>query len=182
MKKLGSLFALAGLLYTNTVYAAPIPLSPELENLFNGFKRVVVAVWNPSAISAHGSSTTDSGAHPLGVTLPAGAIITNSYFYATTTFTDAGNNGNAASVAFHCEDAANILAAKDVTGLAANKIYGLKQYGGSTVGVAIGAEAPGITDLIANTCNVTATVTNDGVAAGKGYLFLEYVLPVSTEQ
>lgn len=101
------------------------------------------------------------GAHPLGVTLPAKAIIVKSFFFIKTQFVD----GGAGTVALHCETANNILSAADITGLAANSI---------NAGVSDGAV--GNMKLIAAPCAITATVAGAEQTAGKLDIFVEYVV------
>jgi hypothetical protein len=102
------------------------------------------------------------GAHALGVSLPANSIITRSWFYTVTQFTDGGSG----TVALSCEDAGNIYAAADITGNSA---------GAFVTGVqddAIG----NFTGSIAASCEVTATVATAEQTAGKLILFIRYVV------
>jgi len=100
-------------------------------------------------------------AYNLGVALPAKALITESYFYIVTQFADSGSG----TVALHCEDADNILAATDLTGEVAGTLI---------KGVSDGASAN--VKLVDNACNLTATVASATQSAGKLILFVEYVL------
>lgn len=100
------------------------------------------------------------GAHLLGVSLPAKALIQRSYYYVVTQFVD----GGAGTVALHCEDANNILTAEDVTGQAAASIQEGNQDG----------TAANMTAAVASACEVTATVAGAEQTAGKLILFIEY--------
>jgi hypothetical protein len=103
-------------------------------------------------------------AHGLGITIPAGAIITRSWFYTVTQFVDAG----AGTVALHCEDANNIYSAADITGNA---------IGVMITGVQDDAIA-NFTGSIAADCELTATVATAAQTAGKLILYVEYVQPI----
>lgn len=109
------------------------------------------------------SSGCSVGAHGLGVSLPAKALITRSYLYVVTQFSDTGT----CTVAIHCEDANNIKTATDITGTAA---------GGLIEGQSTGA-ASAFVGSIAATCEITATVADGGScvpSAGKLVGFVEY--------
>jgi hypothetical protein len=122
--------------------------------------RIARAVWDPS-----GDATMRTvAAHGLGVTLPAKAIITRSFFHTKTSLVSASNNG---TIAFHCEDADNIFAAADID---------------ASSGVA-GQIAEGVSDgtaanmkIVDAACEITATVATNAFTAGKIDLFVEYVI------
>lgn len=101
-------------------------------------------------------------AHPLGVSLPAGALVTQSWFYVVTQFTDTGSG----TVALHCEDANNIYTAADITGISAGTITA-----GNQTGV-----AADMTAAIGAACELTATVATNAQTAGKLILFVEFVV------
>jgi hypothetical protein len=108
---------------------------------------------------------TDLGtvaAHPLGVTLPAKAVITRSYIYIVTQFVDAG----AGTVALHCEDANNIKTATDITG----------SGDGSFIEGASDGAAANFKSGIAAACEITATVATAAQTAGKLVVFVEYIV------
>lgn len=109
-------------------------------------------------IADTGNDSTGDAA--LGVTIPANSIITRSWFYTVTQFTD----GGAGTVALSCEDAGNILPAQDITGITAGSFTDASQDG------AIANFKGGI----AADCEVTATVATAAQTAGKLILFLEY--------
>lgn len=175
MKKRNLLVTFATVLigYTTSVYAATIPFSQELENELGKSKKVLKAVWSPSANSTDGSSTTNSGVHDLGVALPAKAIVTNSYMYIKTAVTDGGTNPRVSQVEFKCEDAANILASTNLVQFSAGTIVTAKQYGTSSTPAGVGI---GLLDSINDICNVQAVVTLDDASAGRVLLYLEYVV------
>lgn len=102
------------------------------------------------------------GPHGLGVSLPAGAIVTRSYLQIGTQFVDAG----AGSVALQCEDANNILTATDITALTATTL----RDGQST-----GSLATMVQGIAAN-CELTAVVAGSAQTAGKLVVFVEYVV------
>lgn len=109
------------------------------------------------------SSGCSVGAHTLGVTLPAKALITRSYINVVTQLTDTGT----CTVAFHCEDANNIKTATDITGTAAN---------GWIEGESTGA-ASAFKGSIGAACLITATVADGGSCVpltGKAIVFVEY--------
>ncbi len=105
------------------------------------------------------------GAHSLGVSLPAKAIITRSYLHIETQLADTGT----CTLAISCEDANNIKTATDLTGSAADALV---------EGQSTGAAAAFIKSIAA-TCAITATVADGGScvpSAGKGVVFVEYVV------
>ncbi len=103
------------------------------------------------------------GAHTLGVTLPAKALITRSWIYVVTQLTDTGT----CTVALSCEDANNIKTATDISGSAA---------GAFIEGESTGA-ASAFVGGIASACLITATVADGGSCVpitGKVIAFVEY--------
>lgn len=102
------------------------------------------------------------GAHTLGVTLPANAVITRSYFKIITQFSDAGSG----TVALSCEDADNIKTATDITGSSANAFV---------EGASTGA-ASAFVRGIASACVITATVAGSNQDTGKLVGWVEYVI------
>lgn len=102
------------------------------------------------------------GAHLTGVSLPAKAVILQSWYKIITQFSDAG----AGTVALHCEDANNILTAGDITGIAANTI---------TTGASTGSAAT-MVRAIGSACEITATVAGIAQDTGKLIGYVEYVV------
>lgn len=182
MKKWLAMFGVMGIFYTSTVNAANTPLWPELENFFNNnLKQLVIAEWSPSGNSTQGSSSLESGTHSLGVALPANALITSSYMVIRTAFTKAGNNGNAAKVAFQCEDANNISPAISVSAVGNSNgnfpvgtVVGLQQY--PTSSLSVSSSTVGMLGGIAASCPVQAVVSGDDLTAGRVLLYIEYTV------
>ncbi len=104
------------------------------------------------------------GAHTLGVTLPAKAIITRSFIQVNTQFADTGT----CTIAISCEDANNIKTATDFGGVAASIVEG------ESTGAASAFKAD-----IASACLITATTVDSSscvVSTGKMTIFVEYVV------
>jgi hypothetical protein len=105
------------------------------------------------------------GAHGLGVSLPAKAVIIRSWLHITTQFVDSGT----CTYAISCEDANNIKTATDISGTAAD---------GLIEGESTGA-ASAFKKSIAATCEITGTMADGGScvpSAGAGQVFVEYVV------
>lgn len=107
------------------------------------------------------ASNCTVGAHPLGITLPANALLTKSFMFVKTQFASA----SAGTLAIHCEDANNVLTARNVTSYAASAVVDLNQTGVS------GTYTAGI----ASACALTATVASGDYTAGKGHAIIEYI-------
>ena len=112
-------------------------------------------------VDVHGTAV---GAHGLGVSLPAKAIITESWFYTDTQFADSGSG----TVALSCEDANNIFTATDITGNAAGTIVDGATPPGETSGFYV--------KNIAAACEITATVASAAQTSGKLTAFIKYVV------
>lgn len=111
------------------------------------------------------SSGCALGAHGLGVTLPAAAVVTQSYIYVVTQLTDTGT----CTVAISCEDANNIKTATDITGSAA---------GAFIAGQSTGTAATMVSGIAA-ACEITATVADGGSCVpltGKVIVFVDYLV------
>jgi len=164
----GFLFSLL-MMFSVASFATSSPYTSEMNTRFNAiedlydspstdglqFKRVARATFDCTAGCA-------AGAYDLAVNLPANALVTQVYFQIITQFVDAGSG----TVALSCEDAGNLYAAADVTGLA---------VGATTTGIAIGTAGTMI-DGIAATCPITATVATATQSAGVMNIFVEYVV------
>lgn len=147
-----------------TSFATQAPYDEEVAQQFATLTRKSVnVVYDVSGNTSLGSSTTNSGIHPLGVTLPAGAIVTNSAIYIKTLFVDAGNNGNAAKVKFYCSQDGDIKEPTDLTLTNANAFI-MGASGGSTVAYR----------RMASSCTVTAVNTADDYSAGKANIIIDY--------
>ena len=153
------LFGCICLIFSLSAGATEIPFHPETAaaNEAAGIKKTLRVEWNASAGTNGGVA-----AHGLGAWLPAKAIITQSYMQIKTVFRGAGTG--ASTVAFHCEDANNILTAEDLYGDSA----GIKA--GNETGAA-GA----MVGSIAAPCQITATVAGYAQTSGKLVLFVDYV-------
>jgi hypothetical protein len=108
-----------------------------------------------------------AGAYGLGVSLPANAIITRSWFYTVTQFVD----GGAGTVALHCETANNIFSAADITGNADGTLVD-----GIQDGTFANFDGTGAAGVLGSACELTATVATAEQTAGKLVLFVEYVV------
>jgi len=95
-------------------------------------------------------------------TLPANAVIYQSWWFTETQFVD----GGAGTVAFHCEDADNIFTAADITGNADGAII---------AGNATGVIAT-MTAGIAAGCTITATIATAEQTAGVLTLYVMYTV------
>lgn len=105
------------------------------------------------------------GAHLLGVSLPAKAIIMRSFIRIDTQLVDTGT----CTYAISCEDANNIKTATDISGTAA---------AGFIEGQSTGA-ASAFVGSIAAACEITGTMADGGScvpSAGKGTVFVQYVV------
>lgn len=103
---------------------------------------------------------TAVGAYGLGVYIPANAVITEAFFHTTTQFTDSGSG----TVAYHCEDADNLYAAADVTGISAGTL---------TSGIDSASLANAVQNIAAE-CEITATIATVSQMTGAAVLFGEY--------
>lgn len=131
------------------------PLSGSVDGL--GVKRVATFIYDSAldGVSAAG--------HGLGVSLPAKAVITRSFFKVITAFTYSGSaNG---TLALHCEDANNIYTATANSGQTANTFV---------EGASTGAASAFVRGIGA-ACEITAT-PDTIVTAGKLIGWLEYVI------
>lgn len=95
-------------------------------------------------------------------TLPANALIIQTWMFFEEQFVDAGSG----TVALHCQDANNIFTAADITG--------------NSVGAIVSGNSTGIAgDMVAAIdaqCTITATITTIEQTAGIITLYVEYVV------
>lgn len=115
--------------------------------------------------------------HSLGVVLPAGAIVTKTYVYINTAFTDGGTG----SVRLDCIGAGDLMAYLDMTSFSANNLLV-----GQTVGATAASNSMILLSATANTsfnsvtsaCTITAQVRSDlgfvAQSAGKFTAIVEY--------
>ena len=105
------------------------------------------------------------GAYTLGAKLPDGALITRSFIYIDTQFTD--DVSATGTVAISCEDANNLFTATDITGSAAD----------SLLAGAIDDDAiTSAVKAISSDCSITATIAGGTQTAGKLTGWVEYVV------
>lgn len=137
-------------------YAGDAARQAQLGTIVDSSKRSVRAIYDTAA--SIGSASV--GAHTLGVTLPAGAVITRSWFVVDTQFGSVSGSG---TVAIHCETANNIFTATDIDGSAAGTL---------TEGASTGAASA--FKKITAACPITATVASSDMTAGKLEVFVDY--------
>jgi hypothetical protein len=123
-----------------------------------GLQRIARFKFDPSANSGQRAVQ----AHDLGVTLPANAIITRSFFKVLTAFTSVNSS---ALVALHCETASNIFSQQYVSSLSTTLV---------TEGVSSGTSS--LMKPITSACAITATVTGTALTAGKLVGWVTYVV------
>jgi len=109
-----------------------------------------------------GVSSCVAGTVSMVETLPANAVIYQSWWFTETQFVDGGSG----TVAFHCEDANNIFTAADITGNADGSIV---------AGNATGVIAT-MTAGIAAGCTITATIAVAEQTAGVLTLWVMYTV------
>jgi len=117
-------------------------------------KHVARITFDASLTNGFGSST--------GLFLPAGAVITDSYGYVATAFT----NALTGTLSVQCEDSDNLLAATDMTQFLSGRIIQGAQAG----------SVPNITNAIAARCELQFAQTGNIWSAGKLIHFIEYVV------
>ena len=148
-------FLLAALLLISTTAFAGTPFPPEIgKHIETGKTHTVVAHWD----SRHGQSAV--GTHGLGVGLPAGALIRQSFMYFVHQFS------GSTTVGFKCEDANNIFTSGDITSKTGGQFLAGNETG--IAGNMVGA--------IAADCEISAVVANSVVADGELYLYVDYVI------
>lgn len=101
------------------------------------------------------------GLIPLGVYLPANAVIVKSFYEIATQFTGSGS-----LVGFQCEDTNNILNPISLTSYASGVKRSAIQNGDASL----------MTGSIAADCQINAVVQTAAVTAGKLYLYVQYVI------
>lgn len=124
------------------------------------------------------------GAHALGVYIPDNAIITNAWIDVVTTFTDGADDS--ATLAVHLQSAGDLVAAVAVS--AAGNVWDAGVRGTLVNNPALGADAAHDTALevialyaatkikLTAERQVTVTVADDALTAGKMNIFIEYVI------
>lgn len=118
-----------------------------------------VARWARATLDC-GTASCVAGDVSMGVTIPANAVLLRAFYYTVTQFVD----GGAGTVALKCEDAGNIDAAADITGIAAGAITQTDLVAGAEVAA------------ISASCVISATVAVAEQTAGKLILYVQYVI------
>lgn len=165
MKKM--LLGLFAVLVAIGVYATPDPIFPQVYDYLkypSTDNRLHAQKVARASYSSVGVQTIAGviGDHKLGVFLPKNAIITRSYIYIKTAFTDNG----AGTIALTCEDAGNIKAATDLTSQSADALVEGETTGAATT----------FKKSIAAGCEITATLAGASVSTGKLDVWVEYVV------
>lgn len=139
-------------------------------------KQYAYTTWD---MAAQGGSST---AHATGLTLPAGAVISDVWVYINTSFSASGPSS---SLGISCGGSQNLMAYTNVSGVAPDRLY-LGQATGATFN---GAAAPIPLNTAAlnfsqgfgsvpSACNVTFDVNSSAgytpFTAGKATLWVEY--------
>lgn len=178
------LLLLALLLSTNESFAARrgSPFSPdvdkrfaELEDALEGnaqARKQAKAVYD---VAIEGGASTET--YPLGVYLPAGAIITAAYLYINTAFTDGGTG----SVRVNCTGSGDIMGYNDLTALSINQMLagGINEAApASSSIIKENSSANAGFNSVVTRCQLTAEVRSDGnfvgQSTGKFTLLVEY--------
>lgn len=171
------------------VYRKEIPIvapgfrvnSNSARALYQGLqsREVAVAVYDVS-----GGDSGAIGAHTLGVSIPDNAIITKAFYDVITTFTDGADDS--ATIAIHAQSAGDIVAAIAISD--ASNVWDAGVQGTIVGAPTLGAEAAHDTAIevgalqaasfIKTTAEreLTVTVADDDLTAGKLVLFVEYTL------
>lgn len=166
------------------------PYMPEVDQRFNQLendsinnagvaRKYAKAVYD---VAVQGGSSTS---HSLGVTLPAGAVITSILVYVNTAFTDSG----AGSVGLQCNGTRDLMDWQDMTTININdglyRTIGSTGFGSQNLITASSAEAGRtsawhLNGSISSACVVTATVRSDAgyvpQTAGKFTSIIEYFI------
>lgn len=139
-------------------------------------------LWTVYDVAQAGGSST---AHPLGVKMPAGAIITDAWLYINTQFAASGTE----SLAFQCAGTRDIMAYNSVKNVAPDRVFqahlGATLFGVTGSSAVIG-ESANLNAIALNAgygsiptaCDVSAIVRGDSgytpYTAGKATLIIEY--------
>lgn len=117
------------------------------------------------------------GAHASGLTLPAGAIITNVWLYINTQFASSGTE----SLGVSCGGSQNIMAYTGIKNTAADRLLAASISGSLFTGAAAPLPAsPTVDNLsqgfasVPSDCSLAFDVLTTGYTAGKATLILEY--------
>lgn len=189
MNKILSLVLLAAILVPHAEAARRYsPFPPYIDKRFDDLETDLeaVGVARKSAkvvynVASDGGSSTATKA--LGVTLPAGTIITGMYVYVNTAFTKAGGGAGVASLALQCAGTRDLMEYQNISALGAGNMYsrlmqgGVQGSSGSFIGTGAALESLN-TGSVSTACEVTAVVRGDSgyeaYTAGKATAIIEY--------
>jgi hypothetical protein len=138
------------------IESSVLPANYAADGLLN--KRIARATWDASTDGA-------IGAHGLGVSLPAKAIILRAWAQVVTVIR--GASASASTYAIHCEDANNILTAEEPY----NDTAGLREVTAGTTG-----DVAQTVGNISAQCEITVTVAGAAQTSGKVITFVEYIV------
>jgi hypothetical protein len=117
--------------------------------------------------------------HDLGVTIPAGAVITGLYVYINTAFTDSGTG----SLRLSCSGSGDLIDWNDFTRFSASAVLasgGAKQSSGGGAVMQQSAQSQAGYNSLASACSVKAEVRSDSgyvpLTAGKATFVIDYFL------
>lgn len=186
-----ALIALA-LIVNSNAYAAlkGAPYQPEIDKRFSDLeedqaegqaiaRKYAKAVYD---VAIDGGSSTS---HDLGVTLPAGAVITGLYVYVNTAFTASGGGAGVNSIALQCAGTRDLMGYQRATSLNADSLLGRIASATASDWTASGAVIGPSKDnqevqvaSVPTACSVTAVVRGDSgyepYSAGKMTAVIEY--------
>lgn len=134
--------------------------------------------WSVYDVSVLGGSSTS---HPLGLTLPGGAVVTDVWVYINTVFAASGTE----SLALQCAGTTDLMAYNSVKNLAVNNMLGGRLAGTASANSAVigsngGGNAVALVGFgsIPSDCSVSAIVRGDSgytpYTAGKATFIIEY--------
>ena len=136
--------------------------------------------WNGTDSSGVANSTV--AAHGTGVYLPDNAIVTNCFYDVLTTFVDADNDS--ATIALSIEGAGDLKAAIAISD--ASDVWNLGLHGclpgnwaltgDALTAIAMAAGRSGAFVKTSAERELTVTVADDALTAGKMIIYLEYVI------
>jgi hypothetical protein len=187
------LLVLLAILMTAPAQAAlrGAPFQPEIDKRFSDLEEdqaegVAIARKYAKAVYNVATDGGQSGAEKnLGVTLPAGAVITSAWLYVNTAFTKAGGGAGVASLAFQCAGTRDIIAYQSASDLNADSIIG-RNVSPTAMNWSSGANI--VPESIHNAelqvpsvptaCTIEAVIRGDSgyeaYSAGKATLIIEY--------
>ncbi len=135
-------------------------------------------LWSVYDVAQQGGAST---AHPLGVSVPAGALITNAWLYINTQFAASGTE----SIGISCLGSQNVMAYNSIKNVAKDRLFsaGISDsvYTGAAALIPEGAVPLAINAGFASTpaaCGLTIDVRGDATytpySSGKATVILEF--------